>query len=193
MTSLRRTLFQLEVLETSHHRRYWASRPSISDSTANSIRLADVILAPWESRGGNIDTFPTGTKDIFLALRTALGADRVTIAVERENYVELALHADELRWPAMIINTLFLGTLAAVLAAQIDHALNAPSPPTTLELSLTLENQSGKCIAIEYKGPPSRAIDAILQEATHCFPEMQRDNIPVETKDGERKKPTRHE
>jgi len=92
------------------------------------------------------------------------------IAVDRENYVELALHADHERWPTMVVSTIFLGVLSSVLGSYIYDMMQKPAPPKTLEMKLIVENKDGKCISIDYTGPPLDALDSVVAQAENCFP-----------------------
>lgn len=167
---LNRTFFRVDVSETERDRNYWATHANLSEAGVASLRSAEILLVPWKDRGTSGLSFPTGTADLFRALSRKLGEGKVVIAAEPSQYFELALHANEHRWPTIIVSTVFLGALANVLGDEIEKLISAPAPPTAIELTVAIEGENGKCISIDYKGPPSRLIETLLQESARCLP-----------------------
>ena len=165
-----KTFIRISVEETSKTRHYWASRPSIDESTTKEILSADVLIVPCENRSGTGDTFPQGTTTFSRRLSKGLGLNMVAFAVERDSYQELSLHADHIRWPTVAVTTVAFGIFASVVANEIDRLMHQPKPPETLEMELIVENSSGVCISIQYLGPPSRALETFVTEASKCFP-----------------------
>ena len=165
-----KTLLRISVEETTKTRHYWASRSSISESTTREILASDILIVPWENRSRTGDTFPQGTTNFSRRISKGVGSNNVAFAVDRENYQELSLHADHIRWPTMAVTTVVFGIVASVVANEITDLISQPKPPETLEMELIVENASGVCVAIQYSGPPSRALDTIVTEAKMCFP-----------------------
>ena len=165
-----KTLIRISVEETSKTRHYWAGRPSINESTTKEILSSDVLIVPWEDRSGTGDTFPQGTTNFYRLISKGLGSNMVAFAVERDNYQELSLHADHIRWPTVAVTTVVFGIVASVIANEITRLIHQPKPPGTMEMELIVENSSGVCISIQYLDPPSRALDTIVTEAKMCFP-----------------------
>lgn len=95
------------------------------------------------------------------------------VAATPESYREIALHSDVLRWPAIIVTTLFFPTVANVIGTEISKRLEAPSPPKVIEMSITIETSHGKCVSIAYKGPPREFVDTIMKESARCIPDAE--------------------
>lgn len=172
-----KTLMRISVEETTKTRHYWACRPSINENTAKKILTSDVLIVPWENRSGTGDTFPQGTTTFYRRISKELGSSMIVFAVERENYQELSLHADHIRWPTVAVTTVVFGIVASVIANEITRLIHQPKPPETMEMELIVENSSGVCISIQYSGPPSRALDTIVTEARMCFPKEIEDDF----------------
>lgn len=164
-----RTLFDVTVKETSQNREYWAGREWIAEAESR-VRTAKILVLPWEDfREGYPVMFPQGTSDFVKRLRAA-GAE-VELAATPEIYREIALHAHSWRFPTILVGAFLLPTLANVLGAEIHDIIAKGSPSDTIEMKVIIESDHGKCISIEYKGTPSRALDTLTQEAARCFPE----------------------
>ncbi|MCY4382891.1 MAG: hypothetical protein OXE44_07050 [Nitrospinae bacterium] len=164
-------LLSISVEESAKTRHYWASRPSLQESTIRKILSSEVLIVPWENRSGTGDTFPEGTSDFTHRLSKTLGQGKVALAIEQADYQELSLHADRVYWPTMAIASIMFGVFAGVIANEITALIRQPKPPETLEMKLIVENASGVCISIDYQGPPLRALETIVAEAKTCFPE----------------------
>ncbi len=169
---LERTHFRVEVSDTSKDRNYWASKLGLSVDTVAAIRASDIILTPWEDRAGaEVPSFPTGTGEFYRALQKGMLGGQLALASEPEAYRELALHANEARWPSIFVRWIAVPILINLLSSQIFALMTEPVPPKTIELNLTIENTEGKCIVIAYKGEPSRLIETLVNEAKRCFPQ----------------------
>lgn len=132
MPGLSKTLLSLNVSESEKDRGYWASRPWVSAMTAEKIRSADVLVVPWEDfRPESPALFPQGTTDFVGALKAGdLGA--VEVAVDQENYAEIALHADEWRLPTLVCSTVLLPILLNLLSNHLDQWLSRGPPSPSL-------------------------------------------------------------
>ena len=160
---LEKTLFQLSVTETSKNLDYWASRPWLSANTAAAIRSSQLVIVPWEDfREDNPILFPNGTTDWFEILRKQLA---IQIAAEEENYREIALHANIWRIPTILLTAVALPVFAQILADQIEQKYLQHSDDR-IEMRVLVNGNNGKCIEIDYKGPPEKAVDALLDNAT---------------------------
>lgn len=164
-------LLYISVEESAKTRHYWASRPSLHESTISKILSSEVLIVPWENRSGTGDTFPQGTSDFTHRLSKTLGQGMVAFAIEQADYQELSLRADHVRWPTIAITSIVFGVIAGVIANEITALIRQPKPPEILEMELIVENASGLCISIDYQGPPLRALETIVAEAKNCFPE----------------------
>lgn len=58
------------------------------------------------------------------------------------------------------------------MAAEIHDVVAKGSPTDTVEMKVIVEGEHGKCISIEYKGEPGRALDTLTKEAERCLPKI---------------------
>ena len=165
-----KTLMRISVEESSKTRHYWASRPSINANTTREILTSDVLIVPWENRSGTGDTFPQGTTTFYRRISKELGSSMVVFAVERENYQELSLHADHIRWPTVAVTTVAFGIVAGVIANEITRLIKDPNRQRQWKWNLLWKIHLAFAFSIQYLGPPSRALDTIVTEAKMCFP-----------------------
>ena len=173
MDSMSKTLFRVDVSETSRDRNYWATRQGVSPETAEAIRRADLVIAPWENfREDNPALFPQGTGDIFRVLKSDLPQSRVVIAVDKAYYHEIALHAQEFRIPTIFLNAVLVATLGQILGNRIDRWLPGSSLDTAIELEVIVEGDRGKCISVKYKGPKDKIVETILTQTERCLPRV---------------------
>ena len=164
-----RTLLQVTVLETGHDRDYWATRPYVGDQSA-AVRAADVIVAPWEDfREGQPVLFPESSTDLITQLREVFG-DQLAVAVDANGYAEIALYGKASRLPTLFVTALLLPALAGALGDVIHDRFAGEPPTATVEMRVVVEGDHGPCISVEYKGPPSRALDTVMSEVERCLP-----------------------
>lgn len=166
---LEKTLLQVTVLETGHDRDYWATRPYVGDQAA-AVRAADLIVAPWEDfREGQPVLFPESSTDLIAQLREVFG-DQLAVAVDTDGYAEIALYGKASRLPTLFVTYVLLPALAGALGDTIHDRFAGAVPTATVEMRVVVESEHGRCISVEYKGPPDRALDTVIAEVDRCFP-----------------------
>lgn len=176
--TLDQTLFKLEVAETNRGRSYWATRPWLSSGEA--IRAADIIIVPWEKFREDRDAlFPQGTGDFMKEIAADADGVRIAIAAEPDQYEEVALYANELRWPTVFVSVVALPLLINLLSARIDRIIEPDQK--TIEMEILVEGLQGKCLSIKYKGPPSTMLDNVLQHSKSCAAETDKPKPPKPT------------
>jgi hypothetical protein len=131
---LSRRYFSVNVSEAHQNRAYWASRAGLTPFTVAEVRAADVLLVPWEGRSGVESSFPGGTTEFFALLSSSFDGKKIAVAIDRDNYKELDLHGNEVRWPSIFVSAILLPALATVLGDEVERLVNAPSPATAIEL-----------------------------------------------------------
>ncbi len=193
---LERTLFDVTVKESEQNRGYWASREWIGNA-AEVVRSSEILIVPWEDfREGVTVLFPQGTGDLMKRMRAA-GAD-IALAVPFELYSEIALHAHAWRFPTLLVKFVLLPAVASLLAAEVHDVITKAAPSDIVEMKVIVEGDHGKCISIEYKGEPGRALDTLTREAERCLPRIVHDyashhanlhqkeskTVAIETRDG---------
>lgn len=179
MGILETTHFKLIVSDATENLHYWASNEKLSEETRHKIMRADIVIVPWDYQRERGPTFPDGTTELFKALQKVAGQNAIAIASDPEGYHELALHSDERRWPTLLLTYAAIPLAITLIGAQIDRAMHAPKPPATIEMSLTIDNQNGRCIKIDYKGPPKDLVKSFEAQIANCFPDV----IKTEPKD----------
>jgi hypothetical protein len=167
--ALDRTLFSVDVAETSRERSYWATRPWVTQPVANAIRAADVLIAPWEGRASDSPVFPQGTDDFIRGLTNELPNSAIAVGVDDDQYAELALHGNECRLPTLFVTLVLFPVVAQILGSRIEKWLFEHQEPATIEMEVIVEGHRGKCISIKYKGPPEEFIATLLDRADKCL------------------------
>ncbi|MBV9063593.1 MAG: hypothetical protein JOY77_11800 [Alphaproteobacteria bacterium] len=166
---LDQTLLKLEVSETGKSRDYWATRPWVSGETQAAVRSADIVIVPWEDRGAEqTPSFPTGTA-VLVRQFAKLSDVTVAVGIDRDRYAELALHANIKRFPMFFVTAVALPILTTVIANEIQKILDDPSP-SVVEMEVIVDPQHGKCISVQYKGPPGDALETLTREIDKCLP-----------------------
>lgn len=164
-----RTLFHVEVKESNEGRSYWLDRPW-AQAQRSAMRDADILVIPWEDfREGFPALFPQGTAEFATRLRETTGSS-VAIAVDKDQYQEITLHSDVKRYATLLITLVTLPAIANAIGTMLADAIKGAKPGDSVELKLLIEDHGDKCISIEYKGPPDRAVDTVLREAERCLP-----------------------
>lgn len=170
--ALDRTLFEISVKESDKGREYWLGRPWLAQRRAD-VQQADVLIVPWEDfRENEPALFPKGAAD--LALRLAeLGPLSVELAVDEDQYQEILLHSKMHRIPTVLATLLVLPAFAGMLGNLMTEAVKGGSDRDQVKMKLIVEGEHGRCIALEYEGPPNRLADTLLEEAGRCFPDRK--------------------
>lgn len=165
--NVNRTLLKVTVSETDEDRDFWATRPWARDN-AEGIRKAEIIVVPWINFRKDAEVlFPQGTTDIVLSLREALP---IVVGVDRSAYAEVALYANIKRLPVIFVTSLMVPALAGALGNILSDQVTRSQPTEFIEMRLIVESQGSPCISIEYKGPPGRAVDTLLDYIERCVP-----------------------
>ncbi|AUQ49029.1 hypothetical protein PhaeoP83_00721 [Phaeobacter inhibens] len=164
---MKRTLLEVTVSETDEDRDFWATRQWARDNV-EGIRKAEIIVVPWiDFRKDAEVLFPQGTTDFVRSLQEALP---IVVGVDRSAYAEVALYANTKRLPAIFVTSLMLPALAGALGNILSEQVTGSQTAEFIEMRLIVENQGAPCISVEYKGPPGRAVDTLLDYIERCVP-----------------------
>lgn len=165
------TLFRLEVKKTNKNREYWTTREWLETHHRADIRAADIIILPWENfREGQSALFPQGTTAVVQHLKRHLPERKVAIAIERDQYKEIALHAREWRFPALLLSIVLLPALSDVIATQLNDWISSPQEDDKVHMEVIVESENGRCISIKYEGPPDKLAQTLVEQASRCLP-----------------------
>jgi hypothetical protein len=166
-----KTLFSLTVAETERNRNFWTTQSWITGVTATSARESDVLILPWDDfREGHPALFPQGTTDFLKALKARM-SQSIAIAVDQNSYSEIALHAFEWRLPKILCNTIIVPVFLNVLASYIYQELQSHPDTKIVQQELIVDDERGRCISIQYKGPPDDLVETFKQQISSCFPD----------------------
>jgi len=163
-------LFSLTVSETDRNRNFWTTQLWITDITAAKARESDVLILPWDDfRDGHPTLFPQGTTGFIKAISGSTPL-RLAIAVDQSSYREIALHAFEWRLPKLLCNTIIAPVLLNVLASYIFEELQSHPDTQIVQQELIVDDENGRCISIQYKGPADDLVNTFKQQISACFP-----------------------
>lgn len=162
-------LISIEVAQTEHDRQYWVSRPYITDQDIRGIvHAADVLLFPWEKFRDQHDLFPQGAGDFFKYLEQKLPGKVVAIAIDRDKYKEITLHAHEFRLPSVLVKETFVAIVVSLAVHFLTQQLADPGNDI-VQFEILVESPSRPCIAVKYKGPVDQLSERILTEVDKCL------------------------
>ena len=176
--ALDRTLFEISVKESDHGREYWLERPWLSDRRPE-VQRADILIVPWEDfRDNEPALFPQGAAD-FVRRLAEYGSLSMELAIDEDRYHEILLHSKMHRVPTMLVTLLALPALAGMLGNLMTDLVKGSGNSDQVKMKLIVEGAHGRCIALEYEGPPERLADTLIKEADRCFPEQNADHAPA--------------
>jgi hypothetical protein len=138
--------------------RYWSSQHSLSPSTGDAVKNADIVLLPYEGFGGyDGPLYPVGTEELFLSLReTAPTGMRIELAVEDEDYKEVAIHGDIVRIAEFLVTYVAAPAAAILVAEYLKRYLGSRFSRTEVRASMTVDQGGGderSAVRISYEGP----------------------------------------
>lgn len=171
---LEKSLLSIEVTETEKDREYWATRVWVNANTQQVIRSCDILIAPWEGFRDIPAVFPQGSAEFIREISADLANFNVSLGVDAELYQEVALHADRMRWPTLLVTAIALPVLAQIIANRLDKIIpeNRGADDKIVEVKIIAEGDRGKCIAIEYKGPPGQLVEELIKRTEQCLPRI---------------------
>lgn len=126
--------------------------------TRESLRRAAIVIVPHEGfRDHDGPVFPVGTTELFRALQEQAPAGTgVEIAIEDEDYREVALHYDVVRLATLLVDHAVVPMAAAFLADYLVKKLGSRFSKSKVEASLIVEREDPdgrKSFQLDYKGP----------------------------------------
>ncbi len=140
------------------------------DSLRKKIREAQIVLVPSyvNTKEGRILAFPDGTEQLFHYLQEKFNRSLVGAAISDEDYVELALHHDEIRLAdILLVSKDWLPAIVEALTAFIEARAGMLPRGATVESELHYKESTGKLISLKYKGPVDsfeRALETLFSD-----------------------------
>ena len=121
---------------------YWASRPYLKEATRERLRQAEVILLPREGfQGKDLLTFPVRTEEFYGFLKRELGEDHpVDLAIEEEDYQELALHGALYDLGLLFVGGAFAG-LVSIITDYINRRAEGKKEEATVRVQLIVQEE----------------------------------------------------
>lgn len=175
-----RTLFEISVKESDQSREYWLDRPWLSERRAE-VQQADILVVPWEDfRENQPALFPQGAADLVRQI-AQYGSLSLALAIDEDQYSEILLHSKMHRVPTMLITLVALPAFAGMLGNLMTDLVKGGSKQDQVQMKLIVEGDHGRCIALEYQGPPDRLADTLIKEAERCLPEPESSPPPEPT------------
>ena len=157
----------------------------IDTDLKSQVKKASVILMPQEGFRDFIrPVFPVGTSEFLQYLKDKQEGDfTVDIAIDDENYSELALHSELLVLAGLAVRYLAMPILSQAIYDYVKHRLGSSIKDSDVKLDILIEDSSerNKKIAnISYEGPAGNTkevLDAAFNDFHHNrFDEDNRDD-----------------
>ncbi len=147
---------KIEKTETTQTLDYWLSRPYLSEDVKNGLSRAKVLVVPHEGfRGKDIRSFPVGTESFLEYLGENLPGDvPVEIAINDEDYNELALHSALLIIGSAVVGSFLAPILVNVVSEYVNRRLSGEKQKkeTTVRWELTVVDGT-RAAKLSYEGP----------------------------------------
>lgn len=158
---------------------YWANRDFLSMETKTLVMSSQILLVPDEEfRDGTTLTFPTGTEGFFEFVREELGTDHpVEIAIEDNDYKELALHGATLIIAGSLVTLVAAPVLVHVINKFIDQKFfkDPKKDENNVRVEVTVEERVGDKVRIRklsYDGPAEKFKVNMQQTLSQEFPKL---------------------
>jgi hypothetical protein len=166
------------VKESNLGLEYWAAGMTLSAHLQESIRQADIVVVPFEGfREHSGPVFPEGTETFFHFLREKSKA--VEIAVEDDDYKEVAIHFAVLSLATVVIKETALALGAAWIIEYVRDWTGRHGGNAKVRANLVIEQRNGekkRALKLSYEGP-ANTFENALKEAIFSLPTIE---TPIE-------------
>jgi hypothetical protein len=145
----------VEVRDSSISRKYLIGRPWVEAALQASLSAADVVFVPWEQfRDIEQPVFPSGTIELFRALQDSDVAPLTSeIAVPDELYSEVALHADIIFLPTLLVSSVVVPVAVNLISEWLKKRLLERAKDADVKFEMIVENPDGFAKSVRYEGP----------------------------------------
>jgi hypothetical protein len=130
-------------------------RPYIGPKRIAELTKSNIVILPLENFRDDVPLcFHSGTRNIFLFLKEIDGF-QPEICVEKDQYKEITLHSDELRFGTFLLTYVIAPIFVSVFSNYINKKLNAKQDDK-VSLNVIVENKdrAGGNLKISYRGSP---------------------------------------
>ena len=158
-----------EVNEIEDNKFNWISRPYISSHLQTQLKDADVLFVPLENFRPKFPLlFPQGTMDLYYKAVRELSELNVGICIEENDYKEIALHSDILRFGQFLVEFIAAPLLVNWLWSVINSKSQKESNPI-IEVNLIVV-KDGTAKQFKYRDKKSNFEATIKKEVeTYCY------------------------
>jgi hypothetical protein len=155
------------------------SRPWVDSALRDSLRVADVVFVPWEKfREVDEPLFPSGTAELFQALRVHAPNLRSEIAVSDEAYSEVALHADVVFLPTLLLSSVAVPIVVNLVSEWLSERLLERAKDADVKFEVIVEDSGGGTRLLRYEGPVSSFESLVNQRLAGLIPGGNLSNEP---------------
>ena len=149
------------------------------DSLRNQICQAQIVLVPnyVNATGGRLLAYPDGTEQLYRFLQGRFEKSLVEAAISDEDYVEHALHHDEIRLANILLASAeWLPIIVAALNAFITASAGIWQRGANVESEIHYEDSTGKLVSVKYRGPA----DSFKRTLETLFPDQDAPGVDSE-------------
>jgi hypothetical protein len=148
----------LEITEVETTIHSWSTSEFLSESTREAISKASVLIIPQMGfRDYSEPLFPVGTTELFSYLRSAAETNlNIEIAIDDEDYREIALHSDIVRIATIVVEYYVAPILSGLLVNYITSRLGRGFTEGRVEATVVVADSDGvksRSWELKYKGP----------------------------------------
>jgi hypothetical protein len=150
----------------------------IDAELAKSIQQAGIIIVPWERfRGVEAPLFPVGTSELFHSLiETVPSGVGVELAATDEHYSEVALHADLVVLPTLLVSAVVVPVVVNLISEWLKKRLLERAKEADVKFEMIVEESDGRTKSLRYEGPVNSfesLVHAQLRQADSLVPESE--------------------
>lgn len=149
---------------------------SLPATIRESIRNASVVFVPRSFREYESPVFPVQTTEYFRFISSQI--ERVELAVEDSDYVELALHGKATRLGTLLVTLLIAPVVANLTAEYLKHHLGSSFGSSEVHATIIVDDKKGlnsKSWSITYEGPAT-TFEQFVQDAIQKIPTQHSSN-----------------
>jgi hypothetical protein len=174
----------VEVRDSTVSRNYLIGRPWVDATLKDALSVADVVFVPWETfRDIEQPVFPTGTIELFQSLQDSDVASLTTeIAVPDELYSEVALHADIIFLPTLLVGSVVVPVAVNLISEWLKKRLLERATDADVKFEMIVEEPNGATKSVRYEGPVAAfesLVNAQLRQADAIvLPDSERREEP---------------